>query len=67
MNGKWLFQGDFNTITSLISEFECSKVELVIMPIQTRPDFMIYGCYVWGSDKSWDKSIDKVFKDGQNG
>jgi hypothetical protein len=46
MNGKWLFTGDFNTITTLISEFECSDVELVIRPIQTRPDFMIYGCYI---------------------
>ena len=46
MNGKWLFTGDFNAISSLISEFECSEVELVIEPIQIRPDFVIYGCYL---------------------
>jgi hypothetical protein len=46
MNGKWIFNRDFSSITSLISEFECSEVELVIKPIQTRPDFVIYGCYI---------------------
>jgi hypothetical protein len=46
MNGKWLFTCDFDAITSIISEFECSEVELVIKQIQTRPDFMIYGCYI---------------------
>jgi hypothetical protein len=46
MNGKWIFTTDFTSITTIISEFECSEVELVIKPIQTRPDFMIYGCYV---------------------
>jgi len=52
MNGKWIFKSDFTSITSLISEFEYLEVELVIEPIQTRPDFVIYGCYVPSQPRS---------------
>jgi hypothetical protein len=46
MNGKWLFSKNINDIISVISDFRCPEVEMVITPIQSRPDFVIFGCYV---------------------
>jgi hypothetical protein len=46
MDRKWVFNQVFNTITSEISNFECSEVILVIKPIMIRSDRMLFGCYI---------------------
>jgi hypothetical protein len=36
--------------------------------MKSGPEFIMFLVYnmTWGSDKSWDKTIDEVFKDGQD-
>jgi hypothetical protein len=46
MNGKWIFQRDFDSVAALVSQFECAEVVLTIKPLQTRPDCVIFGCYI---------------------
>jgi hypothetical protein len=46
LNGKWILEGDFDTVVSKISLFECAEVVLVVKPILIQPDFVIFGCYI---------------------
>jgi len=46
MNGKWILKKDFDSVTCLVSQFECNEVILTIKPVQRRPDFAIFGCYI---------------------
>jgi hypothetical protein len=46
MNVKWILQRDFETAASLVTHFEYTEVVLTIKLLQTRPDCVIFGCYI---------------------
>jgi hypothetical protein len=46
MNRQWILDRDFDSVVSTISQFKCVEVTLVIKPLQMRPDFAIFGCYI---------------------
>ena len=46
MKNKWVFDRDFDTISTEIEEFECPEIVLEIKPIMIRIDRVLFGCYI---------------------
>lgn len=46
MNGKWVFEKDFDAVAARVAQFECVRISLVILPLAIQPDEIIFGCYV---------------------
>jgi hypothetical protein len=43
---KWVFDKDFESVASIIKDFECAEVVLEIKPLRVRSDSILFGCYI---------------------
>jgi hypothetical protein len=46
MNGEWIFQREFGSVTLQVLNFKCPEVELVIQPLKMADDSAVLGCYI---------------------
>jgi hypothetical protein len=46
LDRKWVFDKDFESVASIIKDFECAEVVLEIKPLRVRSDSILFGCYI---------------------
>ena len=46
MNGEWIIEREFSSVTLQVLNFKCPEVVLVILPLEMTNDSALLGCYI---------------------